>query len=99
MIEIPRTAQELVEKYCPNYEERVQRWRYDNTYNVGRNSRTSGSFRVLHFKEALTHFAEVVAEKQRELCSAAYVDYNGEDTDYETVSEAIYNAPSPLKTE
>ena len=47
------------------------------------------------FGEAQQHFANKICEVQRENCADAYIYYDGEDLDYEAVSDVIANAEQP----
>ena len=110
-IEIPSTAQELVEKWLPNYHNRINEWVAEELRSA-RFSDTQEKRRLKHnfqresFPEALTAFAEAVAKEQRDICQGIIDENFDNGADYAEQahvlgwlyrSDAILSSPSPVK--
>jgi len=87
--------QQFLENYLPNYEEKSK-----NAFHRTMESKTLSRHEKMiwnekHFAEALENYHNLICEKQRENCANAYLEYNGDDCDMETVSSVIDRAKQP----
>ena len=104
-IEMPKTAQELVEQYLPDFKER-----YRTYYEVDLDDDLSLDYQLeypdwiyKHFPEALTAFTEELCRQQREICAlmleerADKVGFPIEKNEISYIYNNILSAHSPLE--
>ncbi|MDR3266241.1 MAG: hypothetical protein LBT24_01545 [Tannerella sp.] len=94
--------QEFLEKFFPDYEEKLKKWVGDNCadYSIEKydNIKLLSSDWLLFysniFPEALQNFADRICKKQREICKDAY-EFCEIDT-FEDAMIEIKEAPKPV---
>lgn len=85
------TPEWVVENFLPDGDEKFRKWADDNYKNPNLALKSNHDFVYANFHESLLY----LLEEQRYECAKVYSEYDSEDTDYESVSEAIDNAPIP----